>query len=388
MAAATDTTMNRRHLLRGATAALTAIPAGRAFAQTAPKPPAPPTPAAALPNTPEAYRVLFNTAVAEHKFHTAILVIRRGGRVVASYGHKVDANGPSLIGSMSKPITAVAIATLIRDGRLSFTTPMRTALAGYFKRYGQPADPRFLDVTVEQLLVHRSGMRGNPDGDPVHKARQDRAMRGEGSRDVPQPILAELLKHPLKREPGKEASYSGGGYFALGAVIEQTTGKSYEAFCREAVFGKLGLPNARLHPEWAVLGAAGGWFISGDEYLRFLDVFDPAHPFLGDGVKNWIDQAQTRWDPANSGNWHSLAVATSTRGGRWRVSHGGNLNSHARGPNGQPIHAVIDSSGSRTPGGIGVFFALTAPTVDGKVNPGYPALLRDIERAHAGVKVS
>lgn len=367
--------MRRRVFLQGAAASVL-IGGGRAFAQSAPP---------ALPNTPDAYRRLFDAAVEEHGFETAILVVRRGGRIVLSRGHQANPSGPSLVGSLSKPITAVAVATLIRDGKLSFATPMRDALAGYFKRYGRPADPRFENVTVEQLLVHRSGMLGNPEGDPVHRARADRARRGEGDRDMPQPILRELLTYPLTHDPGTNTSYSGGGYFALAAVIEQLTGKPYETFCREAVLAKLGV-QAQLHPEWRVLGAAGGWYITGENYLRFLDVFDPANPFLGESVKAWIDAAQTRWGAANRGGWVSLAVNTSATSGRWRVGHTGSLNSRAWDARGKPIAAAIESIGYRRADGTAVFLAIT-PSVGGG-HPGFRPLVRDIERAHAIVTVS
>ena len=52
----------------------------------------------------------------------------------------------------------------------------------------------------------------------------------------------------------------------------------------------------KLHPDWRMLSGAGGWFIPGPDYLAFLDIFDPAHPFLGDTVKAWIDQAQNALD--------------------------------------------------------------------------------------------
>jgi len=365
--------MQRRSFLTGAASLLaTSRPV---FAQ------APASPA--LPNTPEAYRILFEAAVKQHGFHSAILVVRRGGLVIAQHGHKADARGPSLIGSMSKPITAVAVATLIRDGKLAFTTPMSKALAGFFKSHGPPTDPRFAAVTIEQLLVHRSGMLGNPDGDPVHKIRQDRAMRGEGDRDVPQLVLGEHLKHPLKRDPGTQASYSGAGYMALAAVIEETTGKPYEIFCRDAVFAKLGIARPKLHPDWRVLGASGGWFIAGEDYLRFLDIFDPAHPFLSDDTKAWIDQAQTKWNPVNRGPWISLAANTSAAVGRWRVSHGGGLNSHARDARGRRTAAVIESTGYRMADGKSVFLTIT-PAVPGG-HPGFKALLADIAKAHATV---
>jgi CubicO group peptidase (beta-lactamase class C family) len=351
--------MRRRQFLLAAAAMLASDTSRLAVAQ-APKPAAPaappPAPAPSLPNTPDAYRIVFDGWVAEHRPDTAILVVRRNGRTVAVHGHKVDANAPTLIGSMSKAITAVAIATLIRDGKLAFTTPMSQALAEFFKRQGRPSDKRFEAVTIEQLLVHRSGMLGNPDGDPVHKIRQDRAARGLGHLDVPQLVLAEHLKHPLKREPGSQYAYSGAGYMALAAVIEQRTGKPYETYCHEAVFAKLGIKSARLHPDWRVLGASGGWIISGDDYLRFLNVFDPANPFLGPDVTSWIDQAQTKWDAANRGRWYSLGVNTSSAAGRWRVEHGGGLNSHAKDTRGRPTAAVIESFGYRMANGTAHFW--------------------------------
>lgn len=370
--------MQRRWFLKGAVSLLAASASKVVSAQALATP--------TLPDTPDAYRILFDAAVQQHRFDSAILVVRRAGRVIALHGHKVDVRGPSLIASMSKPITAVAIATLIRDGKLAFTTPMSQALSAFFKRHGGPADPRFMGVTIEQLLVHRSGMLGNPDGDPVHKMWKDRAMRAEGDRDVPQLVLAEHLKHSLKREPGTQVSYSNAGYMALSAVIEQATGKPYEVFCREAVFAKLGITSAKLHPDWRVLGGSGGWFIPGDDYLRFLEVFDPRHPFLGDGVKAWIDEVRTKWDTANASSWFSLSVITSAAAGRWRVTHGGGLGSRGRDASGRPTAAVIESKGYRMANGTSVFLAIT-PNVAGG-HPGFRALLVDIEKAHTLVKIS
>src|SRR6185369_10072440 len=103
--------MRRRQFLLAAAAMLASDTSRLAVAQ-APKPAAPaappPAPAPSLPNTPDAYRIVFDGWVAEHRPDTAILVVRRNGRTVAVHGHKVDANAPTLIGSMSKAITAVA----------------------------------------------------------------------------------------------------------------------------------------------------------------------------------------------------------------------------------------------------------------------------------------
>jgi CubicO group peptidase (beta-lactamase class C family) len=44
-----------------------------------------------------------------------------------------------------------------------------------------------------------------------------------------------VLGPELVRDPGKEFAYSNAGYLALGAVIEEATGQSYESYCRDAV---------------------------------------------------------------------------------------------------------------------------------------------------------
>jgi len=113
-----------------------------------------------LPDTVDAYGIVFNQWVKDYEPKTAILVVRRGGKTVYARGYSADPQKPTLIASLSKAITGACIATLVRDGKLSFTTPLRDALPQFFKQYGAPVDPRLNDATVEELLVHRAGLRG------------------------------------------------------------------------------------------------------------------------------------------------------------------------------------------------------------------------------------
>ena len=98
-----------------------------------------------------------------------------------------------MIASLSKPITGACVATLIRDGKVSFTTRLREALSRFFRRYGTPADPRLEQVTVEQLLVHRSGLVGNGDDDPIYGVMNKRANSGQGYLAAIQAVLSEYL---------------------------------------------------------------------------------------------------------------------------------------------------------------------------------------------------
>jgi hypothetical protein len=141
-------------------------------------------------------------------------------------------------------------------------------------------------------------------------------------------------------------------------MIEEKTGLSYEDYCRRAVFAKLGIAEPRLHPDWRMLSGAGGWYIAGPDYLAFMDIFSPAHPFLSDTVKSWIDRAQTRWSPGNKDRWYALGVNAWSGAGRWTVSHGGILNSHGKGADGRPTQASVVSHAYRAPDGTSVFIAL------------------------------
>ena len=316
-------------------------------------------PANALPDTVEAYGAVFDQWVKAREPKTAILAIRRGGKNVFAKGYGADPQKPTLIASLSKAITGACVATLVRDGKLAFNTPLREAMPQFFKQYGAPVDERLYQATVEELLVHRAGLRGNADDDSIYGVFAKRANSGHGWQATPEKVLSEyLLKDRLSRHPGGRYSYSNTGYEILTAIIEEQTGQHYEDYCREAVFGKLGIAMPGLHPDWRMLSGAGGWFVPGPDYLSFLDIFNPAHPFLGDTVKAWIDQAQKRWTPTNRDRWYSLGVNTWAGSGRWAVSHGGIL--HARGKNAQgaPVEGSVVAHAFRAADGTAVFIAL------------------------------
>lgn len=316
-------------------------------------------PSTGLPDTVDRYGMVFDAWIEKRHPKTAILVVRRGGQTVFTKGYNADPLQPTMIASLSKPITGACLATLVRDNKLSFTTRLRAALPRFFRRYGTPIDPRLENVTVEQLLVHRSGLVGNDGNDPIYGAVSKRATSGRGYLAQVSAMLGEYLtKLKLIRDPGTRYSYSNTGYEVLSAMIEERTGKPYEDYCREAVFGKLGIAEPKLHPNWRMLAGAGGWYIPGPDYLAFFDIFSPSHPFLPDTVKQWIDRAQTKWTPTNTDRWYGLGVNVWNGAGRWAVSHGGILHSNGKDAEGNPTEASVVSHAFRAADGTGVFIAL------------------------------
>lgn len=142
------------------------------------------------------------------------------------------------IASMSKPITAVAVAICKDDGRLSFDDPVEKYIPEFKKvtLAGGAAPSR--PITIRDLLTHTSGM-------------------GEYSKSQPhwtlQEFVNQAISQPLKFQPGTKWSYSTAGIDALGRVVEIVSGKSFDAFMKERIFDPLQMTETTfwLSPEQA-----------------------------------------------------------------------------------------------------------------------------------------
>src|SRR3954453_3292319 len=115
-------TLRRAGLLAFGLLALACLASGPAAAQSqVPVTPASLSPVKPLPDTVDRYGMVFDDWAAKWQPQTAILVVRRDGQTVFMRGHNVDPRQPTMIASLSKPITGACVATLIRDRKLSFT---------------------------------------------------------------------------------------------------------------------------------------------------------------------------------------------------------------------------------------------------------------------------
>jgi CubicO group peptidase (beta-lactamase class C family) len=210
------------------------------------------------------------------KYHVpaAALAAMKDGQLVKpfSYGG-MDAAKPARIASLSKAITAVCVARLIDQGLLAFNEPLGSAIPDAFRRYGEPADPRFKTITIEQLLTHRAGL-----------AREARARRNQDLAGT----FRSALAIPLEGNPGGPMSYSNIGYITLGIVAETLTGQDYERYCRGAALAPLGASGS-IDPVLRYRTSNGGWRVSAIDYAKFIQVFDPSAHVLGQVTRGWQD---------------------------------------------------------------------------------------------------
>jgi serine beta-lactamase-like protein LACTB, mitochondrial len=162
----------------------------------------------------------------------ASVTVIRNGRVVLSRGFgladvelgvKADPTTRYRVGSIAKPMTAVALGILIDEGRLDLDAEVQRYVPSF------PRKP--WPVTVRQLAGHQAGVRHYNAGEFENQRAYPTVLDG----------LGMFWADSLLFEPGTKFSYSSFGYNLLGAVIEGASGIPYLRFMRERVFVPLGM---------------------------------------------------------------------------------------------------------------------------------------------------
>lgn len=131
------------------------------------------------------------------------------------------------IASIGKMFTAVAIAQLAEQGKLSFDDPLGKWLPDY------PDKAISGKVTVQHLLTHTSGLKEANTSDNSFR-RGFRAIKD---------YLPTAPGDTLKFEPGTKLDYSNYGYLLLGAIIEKVSGEDYYTYIREHICKPSGMTN-------------------------------------------------------------------------------------------------------------------------------------------------
>jgi CubicO group peptidase (beta-lactamase class C family) len=165
-------------------------------------------------------------------------VYRRGyGMADLEYDIPITSRSVFRIGSTSKQFTAMCIALLEEEGKLSPEDDIRKHLPE-MPWYGKP-------VTIRHLLHHTSGIR-----DYLMLA----TLRGDRDDDyyVDGEVLTLIARQKaLNFSPGEEFLYSNSGYFLLGQIVERACGKSMRDYARENIFQPLGMSATHFHDDHA-----------------------------------------------------------------------------------------------------------------------------------------
>jgi CubicO group peptidase (beta-lactamase class C family) len=145
------------------------------------------------------------------------------------------------IGSITKSMTGTLLARLVAAGRLSWDTPVRSAVGGPVAEQMHAA---LQDITLAQLVTGRAGVASNiPMLQFLTFPREDRDVRVSRQR-----YAQVALSAAPERAPGTGFLYPNSGFVVAGHIAEQATGLSWEELMRTEVFGPLGLTSAGFGP--------------------------------------------------------------------------------------------------------------------------------------------
>jgi CubicO group peptidase (beta-lactamase class C family) len=202
---------------------------------------------------------------AETRFSGVVRIDREDHMVlVKAYGwtnraHSVEntVDGQFGIASGGKGLTALTIMSLVEQGRLNLATTARSILGDDLPLIGD-------DVTVEQLLAHRSGIGDYLDEDNVGDI-NDYVMK------VPVHELADteqylpvLEGHKAKFAPDERFSYCNGGYLVLALIAERTAGRSFRELVKACVCQPAGMTDTGFLRSDELPGRAAVGYLSVD----------------------------------------------------------------------------------------------------------------------------
>jgi CubicO group peptidase (beta-lactamase class C family) len=275
-----------------------------------------------------------SACVEVNHFSGAILVSKDGktlfnkGYGFANAEHQVPNTTTTKfrLGSITKQFTAMAILILQERGKLRVEDPVG--------KYIDNAPKAWEVVTIHHLLTHTGGVPSYTD-DPAYRKKM---MMPE----TVQSMIARFRDKPLDFKPGEKFHYSNSGYFLLGAIVEKVSGKSYEAFLKEAIFDPLGMKDTGYdHHATLIPGRASGYSLQKDGLVN-AEFLDMSQPYSAGSLYSTVEDL-ARWDRALGDgrliskesyarmytplkNNYAYGWVLTTAKGRKEIHHGGGIN--------------------------------------------------------------
>ena len=172
--------------------------------------------------------------------HGHLVAIGAAGVPYVGATRSLTVHDPMHIGSCTKSMAALAIARLVEQGRIQWST----TLASAFPALMPEMLPPYRNVRLDQLLTHRGGI-------PAYESVDDTTLRelnsaALGANSVRSAFVERVIQEAPQHDPGATYDYSNAGYTLAAAMVESVTGKTWEYWMDEMVFAPLGLASAGM----------------------------------------------------------------------------------------------------------------------------------------------
>jgi CubicO group peptidase (beta-lactamase class C family) len=233
------------------------------------------------------------------------------------------------LGSISKPLTAIALLSMEEQGNIDLGAPVGT--------YISDLPPHMARVTVIQLMSHTSGLAD-------HAFNDELLPFIRSGMTVPQ-VIDMQRDVPANFEPGAQYEYSNFNYTLLGYLIEVVSGMPYSDYMEQTVFAAHGMAYSAsddrreivphraqnytvedgifLHAEnvdMSHVGAAGQLLSSPADLAHWFDLLmNDALVSAASRERAWTAVTPTNGEPGGYG----LGFNVSERNGRRFIWHTG-----------------------------------------------------------------
>lgn len=240
------------------------------------------------------------------------------------------------VGSVSKLFTDIAVMQLVEQGRIDLDAPVTRYLPTF-----RPRNPFGKEVTLRQLMSHRSGLVREP---PI-------GHYFDPSNPTLASTIASLNKTSLVYAPETRIKYSNAAIAAVGYVLERTQKESFASYLKRSVLDPLGLEDTSFEPTpaltrnlskaymWTVDGRvfeaptfelgispAGSMYTTVNDMGRFLSaLFAGGQGTNGRMLKSsTIEQMWTpQFAPAGQKTGYGIGFGIGESEGRRTIGHGG-----------------------------------------------------------------
>lgn len=202
----------------------------------------------------------------------ASILVTQGGRQFArNFGTAQGAEPVFLLASITKPMTAAAVMSLVDQGQLS----LDDTVTKFFPSF--TGDDR-QTITIRNLLTHTAGLPDMlPNDEMLREQHAPLSEYREGA-----------LKAPLKFKPGTRYSYASMGILLSSEIAQKITGKPIADIVEERVFKPLGM----RHTGFGLRGRPNSTTVASQA----------APAMTEEGKKTWTDW---NW---NSSYWRNLGA--------------------------------------------------------------------------------
>lgn len=218
----------------------------------------------------------------------AVVTVKDGGIIDEYYEEGYDENALFPIHSACKSFTSALIGIAIDEG---FIGGVEDLLSDYLPQVAQMTNGK-QNLTLEHLLTQTSGLEWYEWGGSYSNWEEFRSSEN---------WVDYILNRNIVAQPGTVFNYSTGNTHLLSAVLQSATGMTQEEYCREKLFGPMGVSEeARwLTDPQGITDGGNGLLISPRDAAKFGQLFLDKGRWKGQQLvpSDWVEESTLVQNP-------------------------------------------------------------------------------------------